>query len=849
MRSPGQHWSDLLDRGSPALRTGVVFALLVALWAPDALLGLDTYWHHDLRTHHYPWRVWAAGRWLAGELPLWCAGAANGYPLLADGQTGVLYPPTMLLFALLPGPLAMAWSVLLHHWWAGVGATMLARSLGRSGPASLLAGVAYCFGGFLVTHTLYLGMMHALAWLPFTLLAVVNATRGLHGAEPGAPRRWWAAAAMGMALMALAGHIQGAVFSWLLVGVVALWRTSHLLTTPRRALRPLAGFTAAALGAMAVASPQLVASVELSRFSMREGGVANAFAGIGSLPPWELVNAVLPRFFGIDRPADIALSYHHRGTGYWGMGENHWEMAFYLGIPVVLLASWALWRRRERFWWAVAGLAVLLMMGRFTPAWDLFRMLPGMGYFRFPVRFAIWLVPAAALLAAAGLDDLTSEAHDQPAKPRRWMAVVALITLLGFGGLASLNLGLQLGEPAVRGVLTGHFMAQTQLPPPPADLGPLEAAAMPAGEPEDPALVPAKVERILTSLGEATSPASSQVLWPVLCVVLLLGGVALVRRGRLSGYGFGMGAVALLLVDLHSFGGDYHPRVPSTFAEAEPSALQLMDADRDRYRVSAVHRQVDTTLDTELASSSLSLLWGLQDVIITSPLLVVRNEAVLGLAGLDLGTSTAADKLAALRAHLPIASFLGVRYLLSTHEIQDPRLLRLRGGPVKLYRNLTVQPLATAVGCAVVADSPEAAFEALHHLHPGEEVVVEPAAGHSLPESISDCTAPGPAGSVEILEHSDRDWTLAANMDRPGLLVLAETHYPGWQATVDGEPVAIHTANLAFRAIELGPGEHRVTLRYQPGWLRPTLLLAGLALLLGLLAAAWPRRRGALSRS
>jgi hypothetical protein len=849
MRSPGQHWSHLLDRGSPALRAGVVFALLVALWAPDALLGLDTYWHHDLRTHHYPWRVWAAGRWLAGELPLWCAGAANGYPLLADGQTGVLYPPTMLLFALLPGPLAMAWSVLLHHWWAGVGATMLARRLGRSGHAALLAGVAYCFGGFLVTHTLYLGMMHALAWLPFTLLAVVEATRGLHGGEPGTPRRWWAAAGLGLGLMALAGHIQGAVFSWLLVGMVTLWRVWPQHRTPKGALRPLLGFTAAAMGAMAVASPQLVASMELSRFSMREGGVAAAFAGIGSLPPWELINGVLPRFFGIDRPADIALSYHHRGTGYWGMGENHWEMAFYLGIPVVVLASWALWRRRERFWWAVAGLAMLLMLGRFTPAWDLFRLLPGMGYFRFPVRFAIWLVPAVALLAASGLDDLTAVAQDQPARPRRWLAVVTLITLLGFGGLASLNLGLQLGEPAVRGVLTGHFMAQTQLPPPPADLGPLEAAAMPAGEPEDPALVPAKVERIIDSLRQATSPASSQVLWPVLQVALLLGGVALVRRRRLSSYGFGMGAVALLLVDLHSFGGDYHPRVPSSFAEAEPSALQLMDADRDRYRVSAVHRQVDTTLDTELASSSLGLLWGLQDVIITSPLLVVRNEAVLGLAGLDLGTSGPAAKLEALQEHLPIASFLGVRYLLSTHDLQDPRLLRLRGGPVKLYRNLDAQPLATAVGCVVVAASPDAAFEGLQRLHPGDEVVVEPAEGHSLPAELTACTAPGPAGTVEILDHGDRDWSITATMDRPGMLVLAETHYPGWLATVDGEPVPIHTANLAFRGIELGPGEHRVTLRYQPRWLRPTLLLAGLALLLGMAAALWPRKRERFSRS
>ncbi len=843
MAGLGQRWTDLLDRGSPGLRLAVILALLVILWAPDALVGLDTYWHHDLRTHHYPWRVWAAASWLKGELPVWCAGAANGYPLLADGQTGVLYPPTMLLFMLLPAPLAMAWSVLLHHWWAGLGAALLARSLGRSGPAALLAGVAWTFGGFLVTHTLYLGMQHALAWLPFTLWAVVNATRALHGGPDGLPRRWWVATGAGMALMMLAGHPQAAVFSWLLVGLLVLWRLWPARRSPQLAVGPVVGFVAASLAAIAIASPQLAASAELSQFSMRGGGVAEIFAGIGSLPPQELINGVLPAFFGMDRPADIALSYHHRGLGYWGMGENHWEMAFYLGIPVVVLASWTLWRRKQRFWWAVALLAVVLMLGRFTPAWGLFRMLPGMGYFRFPVRFAIWLCLALPLLAAWGLDDLVERAASDAAGVKRWMIAVGAVALLGFLGLSTLNLGLNLGEPAVRAKLTSHFMAQTQLPPPPDDLGPLQQAALPAGEPEDPALIPAKVGRIITSLDDASSPGSSKVLWPLLQLALVLGGVAALRRRKLSGYGLGMGLTALLVIDLHSFGGDYHPRVPSSVAEARPSALQLMDADRDRYRVSTLDRQVDTWLDTEVASASLGLLWGLQDVIITSPLLLVRNELILGMVGLDLGTTSGEEKAQAFVEHLPIASFLGLRYVLTTHELQDPRLLPLRGGPVKLYRNTTALPLATVVGCAVEADSPETAWEAMQTLRPSQQAVIEPDPEQALDPALLACAPSGPPGVVEILERSERDWTLQASMDRPGLLVLAETDYPGWIATIDGEPAPIHTTNMNFRGVQLPAGEHEIRFAYAPSWLRPTGAAAGLALLLGIIALAVPRRR------
>jgi hypothetical protein len=55
-------------------------------------------------------------------------------------------------------------------------------------------------------------------------------------------------------------------------------------------------------------------------------------------------------------------------------------------------------------------------------------------------------------------------------------------------------------------------------------------------------------------------------------------------------------------------------------------------------------------------------------------------------------------------------------------------------------------------------------------------------------------------------------------------------------------------ANLAFRAISLPAGEHSVRFEYRPGWLRPSLLLAGLSLVLGLLALLLPPR-GRLSPS
>ncbi len=50
----------------------------------------------------------------------------------------------------------------------------------------------------------------------------------------------------------------------------------------------------------------------------------------------------------------------------------------------------------------------------------------------------------------------------------------------------------------------------------------------------------------------------------------------------------------------------------------------------------------------------------------------------------------------------------------------------------------------------------------------------------------------------------------------PVLLILSETDYPGWQATVDGQPAPILRADYILRAVPLPAGEHTVELTFHP---------------------------------
>jgi hypothetical protein len=76
----------------------------------------------------------------------------------------------------------------------------------------------------------------------------------------------------------------------------------------------------------------------------------------------------------------------------------------------------------------------------------------------------------------------------------------------------------------------------------------------------------------------------------------------------------------------------------------------------------------------------------------------------------------------------------------------------------------------------------------------------------------------------------------------PAMVVLAETYYHNWRATVDGMPTPVYRANVGFMAIQVPAGKHVVHFAYRDGAFEVGAAISGLAWV-GMLAGIMAGRK------
>jgi hypothetical protein len=106
---------------------------------------------------------------------------------------------------------------------------------------------------------------------------------------------------------------------------------------------------------------------------------------------------------------------------------------------------------------------------------------------------------------------------------------------------------------------------------------------------------------------------------------------------------------------------------------------------------------------------------------------------------------------------------------------------------------------------------------------------------------------PGPPGTVVVREDVAGRMALVTESTTRQLLVVSESHHPGWRLTVDGAEAPLLRAYGDFMGALVEAGRHEIALRFEPAGLRIGRWLSAAAVSLLVVFALWrlPGRRRA----
>ncbi len=189
--------------------------------------------------------------------------------------------------------------------------------------------------------------------------------------------------------------------------------------------------------------------------------------------------------------------------------------------------------------------------------------------------------------------------------------------------------------------------------------------------------------------------------------------------------------------------------------------------------------------------------------------------------------------VAAFAGQMPAWRFwqlMNVRYVVDERDIDGPGLIRrFEADGLKVYEVGDPFPRAWLVHRVLRGDDWAALAADETDL---KTTALLPATG-----KIGPLSEPGGASAAVVVEPAPGRLAVDVAAAGDGLLVLSNIFYPGWQATLDGQPVEIIRADGILQGVFVPAGAHRVTLAYKPRTVRwgSWLSVGGLLLAAGLI--------------
>ena len=172
----------------------------------------------------------------------------------------------------------------------------------------------------------------------------------------------------------------------------------------------------------------------------------------------------------------------------------------------------------------------------------------------------------------------------------------------------------------------------------------------------------------------------------------------------------------------------------------------------------------------------------------------------------------------------PVLNMLNTKYF----------ILPLQGGTTAPIQNPYAQGNGWFVNKLNYVDDANAEYAEVGKIDVRHEAVAD----KKFEAALGQAKANDSTASVKLDKYEPNNLQYTVNSKNGGVVVFSEIYYPGWTATIDGQPAELGRVNYILRAVSVKPGKHTVVLDFHPTSISTTETIAYIAIVILLLAIA-----------
>jgi O-antigen/teichoic acid export membrane protein len=780
----------------------------------------------DLILENYQWKSFIRSQFEQGEVPLWNPHQFAGIPFLAAGQHSALYPLS-LIYYLLPLSIAYGWFTVINLWLTGVFMYLFARGLGIARAGSMLAGVIYQFGGFVIASVVFQMMIGALPWLPLMMLMAefIIREQNILGRKTAIP--WVAIGATALGLNVLAGHVEITLYSLLITGFYAgiRWLIQWFQTREHGAtLRKAAWLLTMVILGLGLASLQFIPLYDFVQTNWRaERGDYETVVAYAH-PMRDVLQFFIPNFYG--NPAhhhyldvfsgETITAFengNHQSHTEWGI-KNYVESALYLGILPLILALYAfvplspppqsidaidlptnqnnavgipdgVFAGLGVYHLIFGSLGVLSLTFMFgLPSYRIIYFLPGFNQLNSPFRWIFALTVCVAILAAFGLDKLQKrvvQADMARHVPTGHFEIRFGLLIMSLATIILLGLGVS-------------YFAFPQLE--------------------------ATIEQTMNNLAKANEAFGSASMFysyqfvnvAIFAVMLFLSGVLFVRARRSKNNQWVIFAIALVVADLMIASWGFNPASDSQLLNFTPPAIEWLQQQEGDFR----YTTLEPPNTRAIFNANSTMQYGLDDIrgydsiiprsyvdymrLLAPQVQLDYNRVAPIFTAKDYNY----DGGYAMYLDSPLFHLLNLRYVITYPDVMIP-----------------FQDWKAVYGdeAVVIWENPHAVPRA--YLVDAENFPESWLA--SAPDRLARDVIP-PYTEAIISQNTGREKWLDVSLERDSWLIVSENYMQGWKAFIrpvgagetDEQQLELVPVASIFQGVLLPEGDWTVRLVYSP---------------------------------